>query len=162
MSVKIRDNDKRYRELKKNLGSIKRGKPRVAVGVIGSEASEPHEGDGDGQVTVVDVASWNEFGTDRIPARSFLRSTFEEDKAKFLSLLRRGKMKLVRGEASRKQVLSMVGFFAQKQVQRKITAGGSPFIPNSPATVDQKGSSSPLIDTGQLRQSITFEVRDAD
>lgn len=41
-------------------------------------------------------------------------------------------------------------------VQRFIHAGN--FVPNAPATIERKGSSAPLLDTGQMWQSITHEV----
>ena len=47
---------------------------------------------------------------------------------------------------------------ARNAVVRKINKG--PFTPNAPATVKRKGSSQPLIDTGNLRKSITFVIRD--
>ena len=41
-------------------------------------------------------------------------------------------------------------------VQEKLTDINSP--PNAPATIAKKGSSNPLIDTGGLRQRITYKV----
>lgn len=38
------------------------------------------------------------------------------------------------------------------------TSGFGDWVPNSPVTIAQKGSAMPLVDTGKLRQSITFEV----
>ena len=38
------------------------------------------------------------------------------------------------------------------------TSGWGEWLPNSPLTIAQKGSAMPLIDTGKLRQSITYEV----
>lgn len=39
------------------------------------------------------------------------------------------------------------------------TSGWGNWAPNSPLTIAQKGSAMPLIDTGKLRQSITYEVQ---
>ncbi|MDF7681191.1 hypothetical protein PT300_11600 [Enterobacteriaceae bacterium ESL0689] len=44
------------------------------------------------------------------------------------------------------------------EVKRKIQSGIAP--PLDPKTIARKGSSRPLIDTGNLLQSITYEVRD--
>jgi len=38
------------------------------------------------------------------------------------------------------------------------TSGWGNWQPNSPVTIAQKGSAMPLVDTGKLRQSITYEV----
>jgi len=158
MGVKITDNKKDYDKFKKQFNKLKK-RPLVAVGVLGKEGSEVYEDD---TATTVDVATYNEFGTDTIPARSFLRSTYERDQSKFLAILRRYKLQLVREKITVRQVLTFVGEYAQKQIQKTLTAGGIPFIPNSPATIESKGSSKPLIDSGQLRQSIRYEVRNDD
>ena len=39
------------------------------------------------------------------------------------------------------------------------TSGWGNWAPNSPLTIAQKGSAMPLVDTGKLRQSITYEVQ---
>ena len=55
--------------------------------------------------------------------------------------------------------LHMAGVIAVRAVQDKIVAG--PFAPLQPRTVARKKSSRPLIDTGQLRQSVSYVVREA-
>jgi hypothetical protein len=158
MAVKINDNRKEWDKFKKKMSQLK-NRPHVAVGVLGKEGAEIYEDD---TATTVDVATFNEFGTDTIPARSFIRATYERDQARFLAILRRYKLQLVRDKITTNSVLTMVGQFAQKQIQATITAGGIPFKPNSPVTVERKGSSAPLIDSGQLRQSIRYEVRNGN
>ena len=49
------------------------------------------------------------------------------------------------------------GNFVEGLVKDKIVNG--PFVPNSPATIKRKGSSRPLIDTGHLRQSVRYRIR---
>jgi hypothetical protein len=164
MAVKINDNRKSWDEFKTKLEELKK-RPHVAVGVLGKEGAELYEGD---EVTTVDVATFNEFGTTSedgtvaVPARSFIRSTYDRDQSRFLAILRRYKMQLVTNKLTTNQVLTFIGQFAQKQIQGTITAGGIPYRPNSDATIDRKGSSAPLIDTGQMRQSIRYEVRNGD
>ncbi|MEY0908199.1 hypothetical protein AB7180_15570, partial [Providencia rettgeri] len=53
---------------------------------------------------------------------------------------------------------AIVGEKLAGEVKRKIQAGINP--PLDPKTVKRKKSSKPLIDTGNLLQSITYEVRD--
>ncbi|OCA57864.1 hypothetical protein AA93_07090 [Xylella fastidiosa subsp. pauca 11399] len=43
----------------------------------------------------------------------------------------------------------------------KATIRHADLAPLTPQTIQRKGSSAPLIDTGQMLQSITYEVRDA-
>lgn len=54
------------------------------------------------------------------------------------------------------QILEQVGAFAAGAVQQYMTDLKDP--PNSPYTIEQKGSSNPLIDTGALRASVTYKV----
>ena len=165
MAVKIKDERKKFDALQKMLKTTKKNKPHVAVGIHQAEGSQPKEEDS--PFTLADVASANEFGTQNesgteiIPSRSFLRSTYDENQGRFFALLRRYRNELLTDKKTMFQVLSFVGQFAQKQVVLKIVAGGTPFTPNAPRTEQAKGSTSPLIDTGQMRQSIRYEVRNA-
>lgn len=52
--------------------------------------------------------------------------------------------------------MEQIGAFAAGATQTYMTDLKEP--PNSPYTIEQKGSSNPLIDTGALRQSITWKV----
>jgi len=53
----------------------------------------------------------------------------------------------------------MIGTAAVEQIQESFnTDGFGQWAPNSPYTVAQKGSAKPLVDTGSLRQAITYEV----
>lgn len=157
----VRDIDRGYDKFKRQMMRMKRLTPYVAVGFVGESAWQPKE-DEDGpsaDVTVVDVATFNEFGTNRIPARPFVRTTFEMNEKKFVSIIRQIKIQLATGNVAIKDGLSLVGLFAQSEIQKTIGKSDSLFEPNAPSTIEKKGSSKPLIDTGQMRQSVTFEVR---
>lgn len=54
------------------------------------------------------------------------------------------------------QTLDVIGAFAAGGVQTYMTELKNP--PNSTYTIEQKGSSNPLIDTGALRASITWKI----
>lgn len=54
------------------------------------------------------------------------------------------------------QTLNQIGAFAAGATQQYMTDLREP--PNSPYTIEQKGSSNPLIDTGALRASVTWKV----
>lgn len=93
-----------------------------------------------------------------IPERSFLRSTVAENKDVAVSALARGINDALVGNGDARAPFETLGRNMAGMVQRKIQAGLSP--PLSAATMARKGSSKPLIDTGSLLQSITWEVRD--
>lgn len=63
-----------------------------------------------------------------------------------------------------RQAAARVGNYGASQVKKGIVSGapgGQAFVPNSPLTVERKGSSKPLINHGDLVGSITYEVVDS-
>ena len=105
---------------------------------------------------VISVGVWNEFGTERIPERSFLRAGIREGTQGYKALNRVNLRLLQAGKKSAREAMGELGLLAQGDVQAKINDVSEP--PNADSTVAIKGSSNPLVDTGHLKQSITFEV----
>lgn len=146
---RVRDSDPGFRKLKKNF----KGPNAVDIGVFAEQGSE-----------VVIYAATNEFGTDRagpnrnitIPERSFLRAGVDENKNEFRTFLESKAVRIVLGKESKERVLSKLGALAQGKIQSRIAQGR--FTPNAPLTIRIKGSTKPLIDTGRLRQSITWRI----
>ncbi|CAQ85199.1 MULTISPECIES: phage virion morphogenesis protein [Photorhabdus] len=131
------------------------GKKKVVVGVPASKNSRNEES----SVSNTVVAAAQEFGVPgHIPERSFLRSTLRENKESAVKFLA-SKLKeaIVSGDGLNTP-FELLGEKMAGEVKRKIQSGISP--PLAPETITRKGSSKPLIDTGQLLQSITYEVRD--
>lgn len=107
-------------------------------------------------LTVAQVASWNEFGTKddkgnvRIPARSFIRGTYTKRHKDIVDHIAKF---LYRDPDN---LLEHVGLYVVSLIQEEIRKGIAP--ENSKYTIARKGSSKPLIDTGQLINSITYKV----
>lgn len=95
--------------------------------------------------------------TINIPERSFLRSSFDEKAKQWERATWDQLGVLVDGKTTADGALSVIGNVMQGDIQKKVVDG--PFVPNAPATIRQKGSSKPLIDTGRMRQSIRYVVR---
>ena len=121
----------------------------LTVGIHEDAGTEPTG------TSVAQVADWNEFGTDRIPARSFIGAFVEENENQIEADLERCAEEYTRGRDG-KQMLTRLGLRYVGLIQQRIASGIAP--PNSPATIARKGSSTPLIDTGQLRSSIRSKV----
>lgn len=104
------------------------------------------------------IAAVHEFGSadGHIPERSFLRAPLRGGQDRFKQIFQAGLPQVVSGELSMFQLMSQVGAAGAGTSQEAIAQGISP--PNAQSTVDQKGSSTPLVDTGRLRQSITHVV----
>jgi len=122
----------------------------VDVGII--DAGKHPSGD----ITVAGIGFVHEFGTATIPERSFIRSTIKGRKKDIISLQKGSLKKISNGSINVKTGLGLIGEFLSAAIKEKIVAINSP--PNTPATIAKKGSSNPLIDTGQLKNSITYKV----
>lgn len=109
-----------------------------------------------GDATVAQIGFWNEFGTTTIPERSFIRSTIQKEKKNIIALQRKLWKQIVSGKMKIDTGLGLLGEFMADAIRKKIVSLSSPA--NKPATIAAKGSSNPLIDTGQLKNSISFEV----
>lgn len=155
---RVRENKQAWTELQQRVRDT--GRSVVKVGVLSSAVRSRDEGDREDQqlINMAELATIHEFGSEDggIPERSFLRSTIHENLGDIRALTRKLLVDIFLGKTNETKALKTIGVFVQSKVRGKITDG--PFKPNAPATVRMKGSSRPLIDTGQLRRSINFEV----
>lgn len=131
----------------------------VAVGIPRGAATSKIYGDG---TTVLQVAAIHEFGSDDIPARSFLRVPFNIKRDEINQALATQFERVAAGQISVMQALGLVGATARNISVEAFTTMGYGHWPDiKQSTKDAKGSGKPLIDTGTLRNSITWDVRDA-
>lgn len=131
----------------------------VKVGVLADKGAEPKRGgETDEPLTVMDVATQHEFGAPAagIPQRSFVRATVDEHEDYLLEQCKEAAVRVLTEKQTPKQALGELGAEVVGLIQERMAAGISP--PNDPTTVARKGSATPLIDTGQLRSSISWEV----
>lgn len=128
------------------------GRTTVFVGFLRSSGT--HKG-GEG-MNVASVAHQNEFGTEKIPERSFMRSAMNENRKKIKKMCLALAKKVLHGEMDEHKALSVLGLFLQNKFRSKIQEGIPP--PNAPSTIAAKGSDHTLIDSGQMRDSVDFEV----
>lgn len=159
------DRDRGYAAMTKRIWGFKR--PTIAVGILaGAGASqqhiEHHEKHGQEMVpdrepmTLLQIAIWNEFGTEDSPARAFVRGWYDENEARLrkdLSILMKS---VIRGERTKEQVLDLLALRCVGEIQQRMADGLSP--ENAQSTIDRKGSSKPTIDSGQLRSGVTSRV----
>ncbi|SEO76391.1 hypothetical protein SAMN02800692_1995 [Luteibacter sp. UNC138MFCol5.1] len=129
----------------------------VMVGIPEAENGRTDEG----EIGSAGILAVHEFGAPEmgIPERSVVRRSIRENVGKYRKLNLQNLRKVVRGEMSVAQALGILGAVAAGDVQ--LTIRNADLAPLKPETIRRKGSSKPLIDTGQVIQSITFEVRDA-
>lgn len=150
-NARVVDRDHGYRALLARLAGHAK-EPRVSIGILEADGAKEYQ---DG-VTVADVAEWAEFGTETEPERSFLRAWFDENQDQIRQQIAKLMPAVVRGSRTKAQVLELVGLWAVGQIQQRIATSIPP--PNAPSTIEKKGSSTPLIDTGTMRSSISHRV----
>lgn len=92
----------------------------------------------------------------KIPARPFLRGGIRSNLPRFSRLSARLLRNVAQGAQTLRGALELVGHDAAGAVKRYITSGA--IEANAPSTIKKKGSSQPLVDDAQLRQSITSVV----
>jgi len=135
-------------------------KPYVKIGILEGKAEQPKEDSGETQdeskLTLVDVATFHEFGTVNIPERSFLRGTIDANKAQLQSQTAALFRKVSSGEIEALKAIGILGLAIKSMVQKRIRTRIEPALDEK--TIKRKGSSKALIDTGQLINSIQHKV----
>lgn len=148
MSARVEDTDMGYRRIARDIRSLR--DREVRIGIMGGGSVNG--------VSVVDYAVYNEFGTSRIPARPFMATTYDTYKDETLQLIDYLASRIFVGLVTPDYALRILGEYFQAKVQMTIRNAKEWAVPNAPSTVAQKGSSSPLIDTGRMVQSVRYEV----
>ncbi|MBC3540655.1 hypothetical protein ACFSC6_12255 [Rufibacter sediminis] len=145
----IKDIDKGWNRIKGEVQKMKNAHARI--GILQGAPAYP-----DG-TTQAEAAFWNEFGTEDIPERSFVRSTADEKRATYGQVMKKETDKIMLGTSNVKTSLERAGMLAQGHVRKKIKTLKSP--PNAPSTIAKKSSSNPLIDTGTMLRAVDYEVK---
>jgi hypothetical protein len=160
---------------------------RVVVGL--PEGSDPYPQTGE---DVIDVAFQNEFGTETIPARPFLRTTIRNNLPSYFDLIEADMGKVLDGTLPAASIWPRVGERMAGDVRMAIEEWTTP--PNAPATQIEKGKkassavrasatqhipgsknigatvdpagvvmlNNPLVDTGHLGQTIRHVVEEVN
>lgn len=165
ITIKDENNTKQLLQTLKELG-----KSQIDVGIVGGDSeiamiAAVHEFGCDIQVTDR-MRGW--FGANgyplkkettviRIPERSFLRSGYDENIDKIAGKVEEMLPAVLENDVNPKVFMDAIGLEFAGLIQKKLRDLKSPA--NSDMTVERKGSSNPLIDTGRLVGAIEHEVK---
>ena len=140
-------------KLKERLGD---GEYLVKVGL--PDVPKLEEDGSAGALTLGEVALVNEFGSQdgHVPERAAWRLGLLHGQPRFNRLNTVNLRLVAEGKKPRDQALGELGEMGVAAVKTEILDGS--FTPNAPSTIARKGSSHPLIDTAQERQSVTWEI----
>jgi hypothetical protein len=162
-TLKVTDKDAGWDALKERVLKLSTGGAFTLVGVQGQQAAAAHHKAA--RMTVADLAVVHEFGAVIrtrhgseivIPQRSFIRATIDEYAPKLqrtASALGQG---VLMGKFMTRQALELLGQQGTGLIKQRIADRIAPR--NADSTIARKKSSTPLVDTGQLRGSITHRV----
>ena len=122
---------------------------------VGFQAGKNSESDG---TDICDIATWNELGTDSgIPSRPFMRNTVDNNGPKINALFKKAQEQVIAGESA-EVILNGIGVGVKGLMQEEIRKGS--YTPNAPSTIAKKKSDKPLIDTGRMRQSVEYVIKE--
>lgn len=146
----LKDTDKGFDNFSKLLAQM--AKIKIEAGVFSDAGSNPKSGQ-----SIVEYAYYNEYGTEHIPARPFMRITADDKNDHWSNLVADCFDKALVNEGKAiEHDLRRVGEQMVADIKETISSNISPA--NAPATVKRKGSSRTLIDTGALRAAISSRV----
>ena len=115
----------------------------------------PSAGNGKKGVPIAEYATYNEYGTKKIPSRPFMATSADENKGWSTSV-----KNAVKGIIDGAEVISQMNTVGEKmKTDIKKNIGTYRFKPLKPATVKKKGHDIQLMDSGDLYDAIDFEVK---
>lgn len=119
---------------------------------------------GSSPADIVQIAVWNHFGTrggrsgggwgGPIPPRPFITAAVFKHRSQIRHNLRALYRSILAGKTDARIGLQRLALYGVNIIQDQIASGMKPA--NSPLTIKLKGSSKTLINTGRMRQSVTW------
>ena len=160
---KVVDKDKGWRRLQELSKRLTADDVHVRVGVLDDgRAGSEVRGEG---ITTGQLAVAMEFGTDTIPARSWVGLTFDRARAEVQSDMQRLLWSVVEGKITVDKALNVLGAKYSAEVKNTVTQGEQIPPPNAPSTLARKmaktragaaNAARTLIDTGRMIGAVTW------
>ncbi len=154
-NVIIKSNFKKLEQLNKNA----KVKMIAKVGILGNKTNR--DDDDDSPFTNAEIGMVHEFGSkdERIPRRSFLEDPLVIKKDEINETIGKLIGKHLTEKNGMTKIFKKVGIKAEAIIQEAFATGGfGEWKELKPKTITNKGSSAILIDTAQLRKSISSGV----
>lgn len=151
------DLDSGLNQILKDINSLPRR--QILIGIQEDSQTKAQSKNGRKQkqgVSIAQYAAANEFGTEKIPQRSFMRSTFDEKLPDIMRVINSSFGRVVDRKIPPIKAYREIGQAVEGFVKMKIHQIMSP--PNSPVTIELKKSSKPLIDFGQMVAAVRYII----
>jgi hypothetical protein len=144
-----------WAELEARLADLERIK--VRVGVFGAEGGAAFADD-EGKITTLGLAAIQELGLG-VPRRSFIVAGVEHFAEKIAEVQRKISRKILAGEMTARTAANVLGAYAVGRIRAYVFEHPlDPGWANAPSTIERKGSDRPLVDTGRLLASLSYQV----
>lgn len=114
-----------------------------------------------GDISLVDLASIHELGTKDIPARPFMRLSFDNNAKEIGDVGVKLASSFLEDKIDVVQLHEIWGDFYRQEMINGVTTRELGLTENKPATIRRKGSDTPLIDTAEMinRSSVTVKEK---
>jgi len=132
-------------EARKAAGSF------VSAGIHATD-SAPNNG-----TTTAMVGAFHEFGLG-VPERPWLSTAIDDNRDEIEDMTDRLYDGILAGRVTTERSLRLIGQNLEDRIKGKINEGDGAWPALSDATIERKGSAKPLVDTGQMVQSIRYRV----
>ena len=149
MSI-VKDTDKGWKRITRKIKALN---GKIVSAGIHTDAGTEKNG-----VSIAQVATYNEFGTERIPARPFIRLSFENHKKEWGDEAETQLTAMIKSGKTASGALNAVGRHMKKDIV-SIIGDTSQLRHNAPSTIARKGFDKPLYETGKLKAAIDFKVK---
>jgi len=160
MSIDIKTSGPGISGLNKLLKKAK--KTDVLVGIPQARASRQTSGEKANNAELLFIHT-NGSPLRHIPARPVIEPALSEKTTRY-SITQQFKLALQAlfdgDQEMFKTCLSRAGMLGQNAARKWFVNPNNGWAPNSPSTIQAKGSDMPLIDTGEMRKAITYIVRE--
>lgn len=154
--AEIKVSDHGYRQLLENVAAAK-GQTLIRAGIFAGPPRHAERGAQGEQLSNAEIGAIHEFGLGHVPERSFIRGTVDAEQNAIHERLRIVGRGLFKPRSEVKHEAMLFGEWFVGKMKERIRQGIEPA--DSPETVERKGSSTPLIDSGQLWGSLTYDVK---
>lgn len=153
--AEVRETDKQLQAVQKSIKELK--KIDVLVGVPQEEAGREQNGITNAELLYIHT---NGSPANNIPPRPIVDPAIQDSKEEIGTLLKEAILKALEGDTDGAMAgMERAGTQGENAVKGWFTNPKNNWAENAKSTKKKKGSSKPLIDTGQLRKSITHAVK---
>lgn len=151
----VRETDKQLQAVQKSIKELK--KIDVLVGIPQEEAGREQNDITNAELLYIHT---NGSPANNIPPRPVVEPAIQDSKEEIGTLLKEAILKALEGDTGGAMAgMERAGTQGENAVKGWFTNPKNNWAENAESTKKRKGSSKPLIDTGQLRKSITHVVK---